>query len=129
MARSNKDTFDNTLKGSQDVPLLPPRRNDAPQAPPRASTLKKFREQEDPTREDRLRALWKSLPATSPEIGGQNVKGNAPILISQEATERAEKMRQLYNQELMGRQGDGKAKPVDFKQFVKVCYHNNFYII
>lgn len=119
MARSNRETFDNTYKGTQEQPLLPPLRDDGKQPGTPAPNLQKFRETEDKiTREKRLREIWKSLPVISTN---QPEHGKKPISITKDASERAEKIKQLYNQELMSRSEGGGAKPVDFKQFVKVC--------
>lgn len=121
MTKSNKETFDDTYSGSQPPPLLPSLRNDPQQAPAEATTLKSYREQESPeTREARLKALWGALPKASDEVIQWSADSKHPVAATQTDAERIEKLRQIYNQELVTRVGGGKAKAVDYKEFVKV---------
>jgi hypothetical protein len=125
MSKSNKKTFDDTYSGAQAPPLLPSIRGDPEQPPRTATTLAKYRDLEDEaTRERRLRALWKALPSASDEIIQWNAKPqseNRYPSAAQINAERIEKLRNIYNQELMNRVGGSKAKPVDYNEFVKVC--------
>jgi solute carrier family 25 phosphate transporter 23/24/25/41 len=121
MVKSNKQTFDNTYSGAQPPPLLPPLRSDPQQTPPEATTLKSYREQEEPqARERRLRALWDALPKASDEVIQWNADSKHPVAATQTDAERIEKLRQIYNQELVNRVAGEKAKAVDYNGFVKV---------
>lgn len=121
MAKSNKETFDNTYSGAQPPPLLPALRSDPQQRPPEATTLKSYREQESPQdKEKRLKALWHALPNASDEVIQWNADSKHPVAANQTDAERIEKLRQIYNQELVNRVGGGKAKAVDYNEFVKV---------
>jgi solute carrier family 25 (mitochondrial phosphate transporter), member 23/24/25/41 len=125
MSKSNKEKFDDTYSGAQAPPLLPSTRGDPEQAPRTATTLAKYRDLEgEAARERRLRALWKALPSTSDEIILWNAKPqseNGDPSEAQMNAERIEKLRNIYNQELMNRVGGTKAKPVGYTEFVKVC--------
>lgn len=107
-------------------PAVPSRlSNETQHRQPQVESLERYRKQEGPVeREKRLRALWKALPSASDEIivwnAGQPDKGRKPPATWQANVERMEKLRNLYNQELMNRVGGGKAKPIDYKQFVQV---------
>jgi len=121
MPKSNKETFDDTYSGAQP----PPFRGDPEQPPRAARTLAKYRALEDAAaRERRLRALWKALPSTSEQVIQWNAapqSGSGHATAAQVNAERIEKLRHIYNQELMNRVCGGKARPVDYKEFVKVC--------
>jgi solute carrier family 25 phosphate transporter 23/24/25/41 len=127
MAKSNKETFDNTYTGSQPPPLLPTLRNDPAQLPAAPQTLESYRELEDAeSREKRIHKLFKALPSASDEAivwnRSKSKKGQTKIKTPEEQAEddRRERLRSIYNQELMNRVGGGKAKPVDYQEFVKV---------
>ncbi|PVG03659.1 mitochondrial carrier [Serendipita vermifera] len=126
MAKTNKETFDNTYSGSQPPPLLPTLRNDPPQPPAAPQSLESYRELEDAeSREKRIRKLFKALPSASDEAivwsRSKSKKGQTQLKTPEEQAEedRREKLRSIYNQELMNRVGGGKAKPVDYQEFVK----------
>ena len=121
MAKSNNE---NGPSGPQSL-AESSRLNDTQHRQPRVESLESYRKQEAPIeREKRLRALWKSLPSASDEIiiwnAGQTDNGQKPSATWQANVERIEKLRKIYNQELMNRVGGAKAKPIDYKQFVQV---------
>ncbi|KAG8777629.1 hypothetical protein FRC16_004087 [Serendipita sp. 398] len=123
MSESNKEKFDNTYTGSQPTPLLPPLRNDPQQPPATANSLEAYRKLEtEEKRERRLQSLFKALPSESDEViiwnaEAQPNKGKNGT--GQDLDERMEKLRNLYNHELMNRVGGGTATPVGYKEFVK----------
>ncbi|KAG8830361.1 hypothetical protein FRC18_008202 [Serendipita sp. 400] len=123
MSESNKEKFDNTYTGSQPTPLLPPLRNDPQQPPATANSLEAYRKLEtEEQRERRLQSLFKALPSESDEViiwnaEAQPNKGKNGT--GQDLDERMEKLRNLYNRELMNRVGGGTATPVGYKEFVK----------
>jgi hypothetical protein len=122
MAKSDND---NTPSGRQSLAVPSRLSNDTQHTESRAESLERYRKEEGPVeREKRLRALWKALPSASDEIivwnAGQTDNGQKPTATWQANVERMEKLRNLYNQELMNRVGGGKAKPIAYKQFVQV---------
>jgi solute carrier family 25 (mitochondrial phosphate transporter), member 23/24/25/41 len=115
MPSSRRQTFENTLSGAQPPPLLPPLKGDPTPGPPLPATLEEFRDNEGKrARETRLRALWKALPA-------KTTRSRKPTASRHDASPEAQKMREIYDHELLSRMGrpNGDPKPVDWNEFLK----------
>lgn len=124
MSPSRRQTFENTLSGAQPPPLLPPLKGDPAQKPPVSPNLENFRNSEGKqAREARLRALWRALPANT--TYGTSTRTSTKHATSKNdaspEAERAEKMRKIYEHELLSRMGrpKGDSKPVDWAEFLK----------
>ena len=123
MSPSRRQTFENTLSGAQPPPLLPPLKHDPAPNPPRPPCLQTFRDNEGThARDARLRALWRALPADTPRKSKRSSsKASKPDASPSPEAERAQKMRQIYEHELLSRMGrpNGDPKPVDWADFLK----------
>ena len=121
MPPSRRQTFENTLSGVQPPPLLPPLKGDPVPNPPLPPTLENFRNSEGKqARDARLRALWRALPAKNTTTTTTTKHTTSKHDASPEA-ERAQKMRDIYQHELLSRMGrpNGDTKPVDWAEFLK----------
>lgn len=125
MAKSNKDTFEATYSGSQPPPLIPSLRSDPPSKGPAPTSLEEFRRLEPAhVRDQRLRELWKALPTASDEVilwnaAAGDSDNNRPRPGLKPEDERIERLRKIYNQELMNRVSGGRPKGLNYDQFVQ----------
>ncbi len=120
MPPSRRQTFENTLSGAQPPPLLPPLKGDPRPNLPLPPTLENFRNSEGKqAREVRLRALWRALPANT--TCNNTTKHTTSKHDASPEAERAQKMREIYEHELLSRMGrpKGDTKPVDWAEFLK----------
>jgi solute carrier family 25 phosphate transporter 23/24/25/41 len=121
MSPSRRQTFHDTLSGAQSPPLLPPMKGDPTPKPLLPPGLENFRTSEGKqAREARLRALWRALPANNTTYTS-TTKHTASKHDASPETERAQKMRKIYEHELLSRMGrpKGDPKPVDWSEFLK----------
>ena len=121
MPPSRRQTFENTLSGAQPPPLLPPLNHDPPPNAPPSPSLQTFRDSEGKhAREARLRALWRALPANTTQRAPPSPSGTPSKRDASPEAERARKMREIYEHELLSRMGrpHGDSKPVDWTDFL-----------
>lgn len=114
---SGPEIFEATLSGAQDRPWIPRLRGDPPAYVPLPKNLAEFRAEEGRAyRKKRLRALWDRLPSDpiSTAVKGVEEKPGPSGLTK----ERAKRLDNLYEQELMGTCGGKPGKP-EWKEFVK----------
>lgn len=114
---TGRQIFEATLSGAQDRPWIPRLRGDPPAYVPLPHTLAEFRKQEGRAyRKKRLRALWERLP-TDPVVkegkGEEDKPGPSGL-----TRERAQRLENIYEQELYGTCGGKPGRP-EWKEFVK----------
>ena len=107
---SKRDTYEATVSGAQDSPLLPHLRSDAASYHSIPHSLEEFRTLEGKEeRRRRLRELWNQLP--QPRSHGVDYRVSAKILPvagmgpGRLTPEAAEKLKEMYDEELLGRCG------------------------
>jgi solute carrier family 25 phosphate transporter 23/24/25/41 len=121
---SKRDTYEATVSGAQTTPLLPHLRSDPPPYRPIPHTLEDFRSLEGRAeRKTRLRELWDRLP--QPQYHGAKQEALAKTLPMTGLTpEAAEKLKEMYDEELLGRCGGATAEDpgshrIGWRAFVK----------
>ncbi|KAH7920164.1 mitochondrial carrier [Leucogyrophana mollusca] len=102
---TGREIFETSLSGEQDRPYIPRLRSDPPSYHPLPHNLLEFREQEGKVRrEQRLRELWNRLPKSHFDVS--NSPAFQAIPPGQALTrDRAEEMKKVYEDELLGRCG------------------------
>jgi solute carrier family 25 (mitochondrial phosphate transporter), member 23/24/25/41 len=111
--QSGREAFDSSLAGAQERPWLPRLRSDPSFYRPLPHNLLEFRQQEGPKeRERHLRDLWRRLPkSVGPLLDHETLSGaEEDAFISGDGKDdkelthkRAQKLKQEYESELMGR--------------------------
>lgn len=116
-ARHRRDIFEGSLSGAQSRPFVPRLRSDPSPWHSLPRDLAEYREQEGKERREvRLRALWRRLPTrrTSLEHSiqwtGVDQTGMNP--------ERAERLRAMYEDELMNGCASSGTTSIDWKDFL-----------
>lgn len=113
-----RDVFEGSFSGAQTRPFVPRLRSDPSPWHPLPRSLAEYREKEGKEkREARLRALWRRLPTrrTTLEHDGAWIHVNQPGMNS----ERAERLRDMYEDELMRRCTPGGTTSIDWKDFLE----------
>ncbi|KAF9247285.1 mitochondrial carrier [Melanogaster broomeanus] len=102
---TGREIYEASFSGAQDRPFIPRLRSDPPPYHPTPHSLDDFREQEGKeTRERRLYDIWKHLPNSS--FHGSDTAATRGILHGETLIpEKAEHMRRIYEDELLGRCG------------------------
>lgn len=124
---SRREIFDTTLSGLRERPFIPLLRVDKHPIKPVPRSLPDYRQAEGAQqREVRLKELWRQLPkrlATPLDDGHHEHSTAVPFAVHPDLTpERAEKLREMYVHELVGRcsgHGDDDAKEVTWPEFSK----------
>lgn len=106
---SGRRIYEATLSGAQDRPPIPRLRSDPPPYHPLPHTLDEFREAEGrEARKGRLQELWKRLPMLTLRDRGTHLHNTSKPGDTDELTvEKAESLKAIYNQELLGHCGQG----------------------
>jgi solute carrier family 25 phosphate transporter 23/24/25/41 len=105
---SKRDIYEATFSGAQEHPYIPRLRSDPPPYHALPRDLQDFRRQEGwSERKRRLRELWKRLPRSSyhgldPEASAKTV---GLVEYAELTPERAEMLKNMYENELLGRCG------------------------
>jgi solute carrier family 25 phosphate transporter 23/24/25/41 len=116
-----RDVFEEALSGAQTRPFIPRLRSDPSPWHPLPRTLADYREIEGKEqREARLRALWRRLPSGT-TVSEHDERGPVADHANMNP-ERAERLRVMYEDELMRRCGGTATegtKSVDWKDFLE----------
>ncbi|EGO01954.1 hypothetical protein SERLA73DRAFT_177617 [Serpula lacrymans var. lacrymans S7.3] len=110
-APTGREIFENCFSGAQERPFIPRLRSDPVSHHPLPHSLLEFREEEGrEEREKRLHELWRKLPKPKyHEIGidsepskSKDVSSGEPAAVSSMTQEKAELMKNMYDDELLG---------------------------
>lgn len=123
---SNRSLFEATYSGAQShIPFIPRLRSDPPPHEPIPHSLVEFRIQEGrAARKRRLQELWNRLPKSTYHAVVEEAKAKAILAEDVESltSEKAVKLKEMYEDELMGRCGGGASsstKQIGWKEFKK----------
>ncbi|KAF9464486.1 mitochondrial carrier domain-containing protein [Collybia nuda] len=120
---SGRKIYEASLSGAQDRPPIPRLRSDPPPYHPLPHTLHEFREAEGrENRKGRLQELWKRLPIPAHRaLAVQLPRTNNSDDIDELTVEKAETLKAMYDEELLGHCGghDSGSQPgqIGWKEF------------
>jgi solute carrier family 25 (mitochondrial phosphate transporter), member 23/24/25/41 len=113
-----RDVFEGSLSGSQARPFIPKLRSDPSPWQPLPRNLAEYREQDGKEkREARLYALWRRLPTRRPTLEHEDQWTN--VIHTGLNPERAERLRAMYEDELMRRCASGGTTSIDWNDFLE----------
>lgn len=125
---SGREIFEASLSGAQNRPFIPPLKSDPPPFQPLPHNLVEFRRREAAEdRERRLRQLWMKLPKRTHQGHGEDdeeVAKEYPVRSDSSLTlESATKLKEMYEDELLGRCGGHTSgftrRHIGWKEFQK----------
>ncbi|KAF8517770.1 mitochondrial carrier [Gautieria morchelliformis] len=113
-----RDVFEGSLSGSQTRPFVPKLRSDPSPWHPLPRNLAEYREKEGKERrEARLHALWRRLPTRRPTLKHEDQC--IDVIRTGLNPERAERLRAMYEDELMRRCASGGTTSIDWNDFLE----------
>lgn len=118
---TGRDIYNGSLSGEIPRPFIPPLRSDPPPQRP-LHTLQEFRDAEGrENRKRRLQDLWKRLPNPDHRDRGAHVQHERIITEDGLTPEKAEELRAMYDDELMGHCGahpsGSRPSPIGWRAF------------